>query len=96
MSLSRHGEDARWFGPNPPGYIYVTEGRFGMEFNVAPKTVGSFCEHAMRALEQSGELSDDELEAAQQALASRFDSVEMELVSAAERSAMSNGEPNDG
>lgn len=96
MSLSRYGEDARWFGPRPPGYIYVTDGRFGMEFNVAPKTVESFCEHAMRALEQSGELSQDELEAAQDALASRFDSVDMEPVSSDERAQRTVESDKDG
>lgn len=86
MSLSRATEDARWFGPNPPGYVYVTDGKFGKQFNVPLRTVGSFCEHAMRALEQSGELDDDELESAQKALAERFDYVDMDPVPASERS----------
>lgn len=74
MSLSRIGEDGEYFDVNP-GYVYVQTGTgiSGMEeFNVGIRTVPHFCEFAMRALAQSGELDDEQLEACEQALRTRF------------------------
>lgn len=72
MSLSRYGEDGEFFDVNP-GYLYVTDGKFvEHEFNVGVKSVPHFCEFAMRALDQSGELDDETIEECEAALRSRF------------------------
>jgi hypothetical protein len=73
MSLSRIGEDGEWFDVNP-GYVYVSGEKWGMyEFNTSIGTVPHFCEFAMRALDQSGELDEETLEQCEQALRTRFD-----------------------
>jgi len=84
MSLSRIGEDGNWFDVNP-GYVYVQSGKvfehefncgircFEHEFNCGIRGVEHFCEVAMRALAQSGELDDEQLEACENALRTRFD-----------------------
>lgn len=77
MSLSRWGSEARWFDCTP-GYVYVSalESDDSVDkFNEPIQEVPRFCELAMRALEQSNRLSDDELEVCQQALESRFNYV---------------------
>lgn len=84
MSLSRYTEDPEWFGPNPPGYVYVTDGPMGSEFNVPIRAPVHFCELAMRALAQSGELDDETLRACQRAFAERFDYVDMEPITEAD------------
>lgn len=75
MSLSRIGEDPHWFGESP-GYVYVQGGN---TFNHGIHEVDQFCELAMRALEQSGELDDETLQECQNALESRFDYTDMEV-----------------
>ena len=73
MSLSRIGEDGNWFDVNP-GYVYVQSGKvFEHEFNHGIHGVKHFCEISMRALAQSGELDDEQLEACENALRTRFD-----------------------
>lgn len=75
MSLSRNGEDGEWYDVNP-GYLYVRSGKWSeYEFNAAIRSVPYLCEFAMRALDQSGELDDETLEACDEALRSRFDYV---------------------
>lgn len=72
MSLSRAGEDAEWFAK--PGYIYLTGSKFenGYKFNTPIRTPEHFCEIAMRALDQSGELDDEVLEDCEEAFRERF------------------------
>jgi len=70
MSLSRVGEEGDYFDVTP-GYVYVNAAKSG-QFNVGIQSVPHFCELAMRALAQSGELDTDELEACEQALRARF------------------------
>jgi hypothetical protein len=72
MSLSRVGEDPEWFGKMGPGYYYVTETHGRAQFNAAIRDPVTFCELSMRALEQSGELDDEQLEACEEALRERF------------------------
>jgi len=72
MSLSRMNEDGEYFDVKP-GYVYVTGEDMGQHtFNTRIQTVEQFCELSMRALAQSGELDDAQLEACEQALRERF------------------------
>lgn len=68
MSLSRIGEDGKYFDVKP-GYVYVSGGD---RFNHGIHEVKHFCEMSMRALAQSGELDDEQLEACENALRERF------------------------
>lgn len=72
MSLSRYGEKGEWF--TEPGYVYVTDGQIAdYRFNEPIHTPATFCELAMRALDQSGEVDEETLEQCADALESRFD-----------------------
>jgi hypothetical protein len=73
MSLSRVGEDAEWFGKMGPGYYYIAQSHGRHTFNAAIRDPETFCELAMRALDQSRELDDKQLEACEHALRERFD-----------------------
>ena len=73
MSLSRGGSEGQYFDVRP-GYVYV-RGKDGDRFNTQINSVPHFCELAMRALAQSGNLDEEELENCEQALRQRFDYV---------------------
>jgi hypothetical protein len=71
MSLSRINSPAEWFCK--PGYVYITKGKVAeYQFNHPIREPEHFCELAMRALEQSGEVDEETLEECAQALESRF------------------------
>lgn len=76
MSLSRIGEEAKYFGEEP-GYVYLRDDDMfnGYKFNTKIRDPVHFCELAMRSLEQSGELDEEELEQCEKALRQRFDYV---------------------